>query len=431
MIPAVTCSVHATYLTGKWPEETGIVGNGWYYKDECEVKFWKQSNKLIQAPKIWEEIRKYNPNFTVANMFWWFNMYSTVDFSCTPRPNYLADGRKIPDIYTFPDNLREQLQAELGTFPLFDFWGPRTSIKSSQWIANASKIIEERHRPSMSLVYLPHLDYNCQRHGKDFAKIKKDLLEIDKVCEDLIEFYTRNGVKVIIVSEYGITDVKKSISLNRILRKEGYLGIREERGLELLDPGASKAFAVADHQVAHIYVNDKSKITEIKKLLEKTDGIELILDEEGKRNHKINHERAGDFVVVADKDTWFDYYYWLDDSKAPDFARTVEIHRKPGYDPVEMFLDPKIKLPALTIVGKLLKKKMGFRTLMDVIPLDPSLIKGSHGRIPESKEDWPIIISDEAGKKEIEAVEVYERLISSFVRKREEAITESAKVYQV
>lgn len=393
VLPAVTCSAQATYITGKYPNEHGIVGNGWYFEEECEIKFWRQSNKLVQAEKIWEKAKKMDSAFTCANLFWWYNMYSTVDYSVTPRPQYLADGRKMPDCYSFPANLRDKLQDKLGVFPLFDFWGPRTSIKSSQWIAESAKLVEEWHNPTLTLIYLPHLDYNFQRHGTQHPSIPKDLREIDQVCQDLITFYEKREAQVIVLSEYGITDVSCPIHLNRILRQHNYLAIRRERDLELLDAGASKAFAVADHQIAHIYLNDKSELNKVRAILENTEGIELILDEKGKANFGLNHSRSGDLVVVADKDSWFTYYYWLDDKKAPDFARVVDIHKKPGYDPVEMFVNPEIKFLPLVVAGKLLKKKLGFRMLMDIIPLDATLVKGSHGRIPENEGDRPLLIS--------------------------------------
>ncbi|MBX9851591.1 MAG: alkaline phosphatase family protein [Cytophagaceae bacterium] len=413
--PAVTCTAQANYLTGAFPGGHGIVGNGWYFEDECEVKFWKQSNKLVEAPKIWEILKKKNPSFTCANLFWWYNMYSTVDYAVTPRPQYRADGRKIPDIYTMPANLRDELQNKLGTFPLFDFWGPKAGIKSSQWIAEASKAVEEKHQPNLTLIYLPHLDYNLQRIGPDGKGIEKDLSAIDKVCSDLISFYEKKNCSVIVLSEYGISKVTRPVHLNRVLRSAGYIQIREENGLELLDAGESAAFAVADHQVAHVYVKDQSKISVVKKLLEGTVGVEKVLDEEGKKQYKISHERAGDLVVIADKDSWFTYYYWNDDSKAPDFARTVDIHRKPGYDPVELFLNPQIKFPVPVIGMKLFKKTLGFRTLMDLIPLDASLVKGSHGRIQEDKNEWPVFISDiPASASEIESTEVFQKLLSKF-----------------
>lgn len=394
VLPAVTCTAQSTYLTGKYPSEHGIVGNGWYFKEECEVKFWRQSNRLVQQDKLWDALKKEDPNFTCANMFWWYNMYSTVDFSVTPRPNYLADGRKIPDCYSHPAELRDTLQGELGTFPLFQFWGPKTTIKSSQWIADATLKTDALHDPTLTLVYLPHLDYNLQRYGLDFDVIGKDLREIDTVVGQLLSYYEKQGAHIVILSEYGITDVDQPIHLNRWLRKEGYVQIRTERGLELLDAGASRAFAVADHQVAHIYLNDKSLKSKIKTLLEGIEGVDRVLSDTEIDHARLNHPRCGDLVVIADARSWFTYYFWLDDRKAPDFARMVDIHKKPGYDPVEMMTDPKDPFVMPKVIWKLVRKKLGFRTVMDIIPLDANLVKGSHGRIPEDEIDFPVFISN-------------------------------------
>ncbi|MBD2517629.1 alkaline phosphatase family protein [Nostoc sp. FACHB-973] len=393
VLPAVTCSVQATYLTGKLPDEHGIVANGWYFRDECEVKFWRQSNKLVQAPKVWDIAKSIDPNFTCANLFWWYNMYSSVDYAITPRPMYPADGRKLPDIYTHPSDVRSPIQSDLGQFPLFDFWGPKTSINSSQWIANSAKWIEERYSPTLSLVYLPHLDYCLQKFGHDEKHIQADLQEIDAVCGDLIEYYQARNTQIIILSEYGITPVNKAVDLNRVLRENNLIAVREELGRELLDFGASIAFAVADHQIAHVYVNDPAYIPKVRSLLEATEGVAKVLDEQGKQAYHLNHPRSGELVAIAAPDTWFTYYYWLDDHKAPDFARTVDIHRKPGYDPVELFLDPQIKFPQGKIALKLLKKQLGFRYLMDVIPLDASLVRGSHGHITTSVDEGPLFIT--------------------------------------
>ncbi len=394
VLPAVTCSAQSVYLTGKWPTENGIVGNGWYFQDECEVKFWRQSNKLVQAEKVWEVLRKENPDFTVANMFWWYNMYSSADYAVTPRPLYPADGRKLPDCHSQPMELRDRLQAELGQFPLFTFWGPNTTIESSKWIAEAAKKVEEWYNPTLNLIYIPHLDYNLQKYGIDFSKIAKDLREVDDLVKDLITFFENRGAEVLLLSEYGITSVSKPIHLNRIFREKGWIQVKNELGRETFDAGTSAVFAVADHQVAHIHVNDHSKLADVKALLEKTPGVEKVLDEQGKKDYHIDHARSGDLVVIADADSWFTYYFWLDDAKAPDYARCVDIHRKPGYDPVELVLDPSIKVPILKIGSKVLKKKLGFRYLMDVIPLDATLVKGAHGRIPESDLDKPILVAN-------------------------------------
>ncbi|MGV3684696.1 MAG: alkaline phosphatase family protein [Daejeonella sp.] len=403
VLPAVTTSAQSTYITGKWPSETGIVGNGWYDHTDSEIKFWKQSNKLVGGEKIWERAKKEDPSFTCSKMFWWYNMYSSADYAVTPRPNYLADGRKMPDCYSHPAELRDILQEKLGQFPLFQFWGPGANIKSTKWIADASMLTDDLYDPTLTLIYLPHLDYCLQKFGPDLSKVGQELSEVDEVIRQLVTFYEKKGAEIIILSEYGISPVSRPIHINRILRKNDLLNIRVERGLELLDAGASKAFAVADHQIAHIYVNDGSTSSQVRSLLEGIPGIELILDKEQQKAYHIDHERSGDFVIMADKDSWFTYYFWLDDAKAPDYARCVDIHKKPGYDPVEMFMSSKLRAGY-----KLLRKKAGFRYVMDVIPLDAELIRGSHGRTGVESKYQPVLISDKNNHGQaLPATEVY------------------------
>jgi len=404
MLPAVTTSVQSTYVTGKWPSEHGIVGNGWYDRAEAEVKFWKQSNKLVHGEKIWDKAKRVDPTFTCSKMFWWYNMYSTADYSVTPRPNYLADGRKMPDCYSHPAALRDELQKELGAFPLFQFWGPGANIKSTQWIADASVFTDKKYDPTLTLIYLPHLDYCLQKFGPDLNRISGELKEIDAVVEQLVSHYTKTGARIILLSEYGITNVDRPIYLNRVLRENGLLQIRKERGLELLDAGASTAFAVADHQIAHVYINDPRVASKVRSIIEKIPGVELVLDRNEQRQYHIDHERSGDLVVMADARSWFCYYFWLDDSKAPDYARVVDIHKKPGYDPVEMFMTSKLRA-----AYKLLRKKAALRYVMDVIPLDATLIKGSHGTINTPLSSRPVLITEkEISKKELQPTDVYD-----------------------
>lgn len=409
VLPAVTTTSQSCYVTGKWPSEHGIVANGWYDRDDAEMKFWKQSNKLVKADKIWDAAKRQDPSFTCSKMFWWYNMYSTADFSVTPRPQYHADGVKAPDCYAYPASLRDELQKELGQFPLFSFWGPNANIKSTKWIADASVWVDRKNDPTLTLIYLPHLDYCLQKFGPDFSKISKELNEIDQVVADLVKYYESKNTRIILLSEYGINPVHRPVHINRILREEGLISVRTERWYELLDAGASKAFAAADHQIAHIYINDPAVKAQVKKRLEQTEGIELVLDEEGKKAHHIDHERAGDLVAVAKPDSWFTYYYWFDDAKAPDYAHLVDIHRKPGYDPVEMFMDPKNPFIKLRAGYKLARKLLGFRYLMDVIPLDATLIKGSHGGISAPREFYPICITDAPlTQAELQATDVYD-----------------------
>ena len=397
--PAVTCPAQATYLTGLSPAGHGIVANGWYDRELAEVHFWKQSNRLVSGKKLWEHARESVPGFTCANLFWWFNRYSSVDFSITPRPIYCADGKKVFDITSEPHSITPEIKRDLGEFPFASFWGPRAGIASSRWIADAAKWIEERHSPSLNLVYLPHLDYNLQRLGPDLGspEIQNDLRQIDAIAGELIAFFEARGVRVIILSEYGITAVDQPVFLNRLFRQRGWLAIKDELGREILDCGASRTFAVADHQVAHVYVNDTALLANVPATLEQTPGVEQVLDRAAQIARGIWHERSGDFLAVAAPSAWFCYYYWDDDLKAPDFARTVDIHRKPGYDPAELFIDPAIRFPRFRVAEFLLKKKLGLRALLEVIPLDATLVRGSHGRVPEDPDDHPVLISADGG----------------------------------
>lgn len=402
--PAVTCSVQSTFLTGLLPRDHGIVGNGWYFRDLAEVFLWRQSNQLMEGEKIWEAARQVDPSFTCAKLFWWYNMHSTANYTVTPRPIYLADGGKFPDIYTQPAWLREELNQKLGQFPLFRFWGPAADILSSQWIADCARHVYDQQKPTLTLVYLPHLDYNLQRLGPKHPAIRQDLRQIDAVCGELIEHVEKDGTRVIVLSEYGITDVNGPVHINRFLREANLLAVREELGRELLNAGASEAFAVADHQIAHVYVKSSDRVPEVKRLLGQVPGIELVLDEEGKRRYGLDHARSGELIAVSRSDRWFSYYYWRDDERAPDFARSVDIHRKPGYDPVELFIDPALRLPKLRVAWRLAQKKLGFRMLMDVISLDATLPKGSHGRVTDKPEQGPLLITSDSRHLPVGAV---------------------------
>ncbi len=393
VIPAVTCSVQATYLTGSWPGEHGIVGNGWYFRDECEIKFWRQSDKLVQRPRIWETARQLDPNFTCANICWWYAMYSSCDYVVTPRPMYPIDGRKIPDVWTEPSDLREQLQERLGQFPLFKFWGPATSIESTKWIADAARLVDQQFGPTLSLIYLPHLDYSHQRYGPNDLRSLKDVEELDREIGRLLDHFAARDAHVVVLSEYGISPVSRPIHINRILRKLKLIEVREELGRELLDPGISQAFAVADHQVAHVYINDPAVLPLVERELKNTPGIAHVYAGDARRIIDLDHSRSGELIAVAEPDAWFTYYYWLDESRRPDFADTVDIHRKPGYDPVELFLNPEIKFPKAKIAWTLAKRKLGFHPPMNVISTDATLVKGSHGIAPASPDRGALFIT--------------------------------------
>ena len=394
--PAVTCTVQATFMTGTLPREHGIVANGWLFRDLMEVWLWRQSNRLVEGEKVWEAGKRRDPKFTTANLFWWYNMGASHDIGVTPRPIYKSDGRKLQDCYTQPSEIRDELTQHLGTFPLFQFWGPATTIAASRWIADAAVHIRRTRSPTLTLVYLPHLDYDLQRFGPDDPRIAKSLTEIDTIAGDLIADAERDGARVIVLSEYGITSVSTPIHVNRALREAGLLSVRVEDGGEILDVSQSRAFAIADHQIAHLYIAQPHLIAEVQRIVEALPGVEHVLNRNEQQVLGLNHPRSGELVALARPNAWFTYYYWLHDSRAPDFARLVEIHRKPGYDPVELFFDPAIRWPKLAIGARLACRALGFRTLMDVIPLDASLVKGSHGRVTNEEKSGPLFISSDA-----------------------------------
>jgi predicted AlkP superfamily pyrophosphatase or phosphodiesterase len=405
--PALTTTAQSSIITGTSPEKHGIVANGWYDRESAEVRFWKQSNHIVHGEKLWEKLRDTVADFTCAKLFWWYNMYSSADYTITPRPLYPADGSKHFDIHTQPMDMREAIKADLGSFPFPAFWGPAAGIGSSEWIAASAKWVEEKHSPSLSLVYLPHLDYCLQKDGPYAPNIAREVRAIDRIVTDLISYYESRNISVMLLSEYGISPVTQPIHLNRLFREKGWLSIKNELGRETLDYGGCKAFAVADHQVAHIYINDASIKKDVYEFLKQVDGIDEIRQQ--------NHPRAGDLIAVAQPDAWFTYYFWNDDSLAPDFARTIDIHRKPGYDPCELFLDPAISNPKLKIASFLLKKKLGIRALMEVIPLDSMLVKGSHGRdkVPESEK--PVFIGSAHPVRNAE--DVHQAILEHFAEK--------------
>jgi predicted AlkP superfamily pyrophosphatase or phosphodiesterase len=310
----------------------------------------------------------------------------------TPRPIYHADGRKSPDAYIRPPALHDDLVGALGEFPLFQYWGPTASLASSEWIIGASRKILREHHPDLLLAYVPHLDYDLQRFGPDAPESIRAAREVDEALKPLLDDARNAGATVVALSEYGITSVSRPVDINRLLRREGLLEVYTQDGMEYLDPWVSRAFAVADHQVAHVYVNDPSDLPRVSAMLRELTGVDEVLDRAAQARYGLDHPRAGDLVAVADPDAWFTYYYWLDDDVAPDFARGVEIHRKPGYDPAELFFNPADKLAKAKAGLNLVRKKVGLRYSMQVVPLDPSYVRGSHGRLPADADDGPVLL---------------------------------------
>ncbi|MEU0007164.1 nucleotide pyrophosphatase/phosphodiesterase family protein [Streptomyces sp. NPDC006314] len=398
VLPAVTCAAQSTFLTGTMPAEHGIVGNGWYFRDLGEVLLWRQHNGLVEGDKLWDAARRLHPGYTVANVCWWYAMGADTDWTVTPRPIYYADGRKEPDFYTRPVALHDELQGGLGPFPLFNFWGPTADLVSSKWIINATRYLNRTRHPDLTLCYVPHLDYDLQRFGPEDPRSLKAAADLDAALGPLLDEAAAEDRTVVVLSEYGITRVSRPVDVNRALRRAGYLEVHTQDGMEYLDTMASRAFAVADHQLAHVYVRRPEDLPGVREVLEGIDGVGELLDGKGKKEHGLDHPRSGELVAVAEPDAWFTYYYWLDDARAPDFARLVEIHRKPGYDPAELFMDPLDPYVKVKAAKALARKKLGMRYRLAVVPLEPSPVRGSHGRLPDRPEDGPVLLCSRPGE---------------------------------
>ena len=375
VFPAVTCTVQSSLLSGSYPEVHGIISNGLYDRQHYSVSFWEQSSNLVQADRIWDIIKMHQNGSKTAVLFWQNTMYSNADFVITPRPLHMED-KMIMWCYSKPSGFYEKLSDKIGKFDLTWYWGPLVSKLSSEWIEMATEYVLENEKPSFLFTYIPHLDYSFQRNGTTYKDLKDDLRFVDELIGKLVKKVTSLGIlqdtQFIIFSEYGFTDVNSDIPLNSILRENDLVAVREIEGLEYLDLEYSNAFAMVDHQVAHIYVKE-SYTNQVTKILEGIKGIDMILDNNLKQQFRINHQRSGDLIAISNKDKWFSYYWWFDQLKVPTFSRRVDIHRKPGYDPVELFFDPSTRS----------------------IPLNGKLVKGSHGRLPiKGQPANPVFVSN-------------------------------------
>ncbi|MDY0220340.1 MAG: alkaline phosphatase family protein [Desulfobacterium sp.] len=361
VFPCLTLPGQASLSTGQYPCEHGIIANGFYDRDRFEVSFWDQYRSLVQAEPVWESLKNDNPDFKTALLFCQNTLYGNADIIITPKPMHTDKGL-VQWCYSKPVGLYEKINQSISRpFNLMDYWGPFASSKASEWIMEAAIYVVKEQLPDFMVTYLPHLDYSCQKFGPDDPRVDDDLQVLDGLMEDFIHNLENMGIwensTICIFSEYSLSNVTGAILLNMELRKAGFLKVREIETREYLDFEMSRAFAMVDHQVAHIYVKDNNDIATVKGLIENISGIDMVLGKDEKEKYKINHERSGELVAVSDPDKWFAYYWWDIPEKAPEFAFNIDIHRKPGYDPLEMFMDMKTMK----------------------IPQTPELIRGSHG----------------------------------------------------
>ncbi|MDP8923747.1 MAG: alkaline phosphatase family protein [Chloroflexota bacterium] len=375
--PAVTCTSQATLTTGTSPREHGVVCNGMFERDRYAIRFWDQPTSMVKRPKVWERLRERDPAATTALLFFQNTMFASADVVVTPAPIHLDEGL-VPWCYSKPVGYYEQLVERQGPFQLPWYWGPLAGVKASEWIADATLNTLELHRPTLTFAYLPHLDYNTQRFGSDSAQFHADLVALDGIVARILDGLDRLGLRkdtaIVLLSEYAMTDVSRPVLLNRELRRRGLVDVRVIGGKEYLDVELSPAVAMVDHQMAHVFVKP-DHVAVVRAALVGVPGVERVLDREEQRALEIDHPSSGELIAIAESDAWFAYYWWLDDELAPPYAREIDIHRKPAYDPVELFFDPATKS----------------------IPLKPELVRGSHGRPPDLEPRRPALIVAGAG----------------------------------
>lgn len=380
--PCVTSPVQATMITGTPPCSHGVIANGFYDRNRSEVEFWVASSDVVAGEPVWDALRRALPDFTSAVWHAQNIKGCSADFVVTPAPIHQPDGTTKPWCYSKPEGTYQKLINDLGHFPLQHYWGPLAGIESTRWILSAAAWLARKETPNFQWIYIPHLDYAAQKHGPNSPQAKQALVELDQALAAFVaaigETSVGRDVIYIAAGEYALTDVVGAVFPNRLLREAGLLAVAEQDGNEYLDLPSSKAFAMVDHQFAHVFVRDADPgVTgRVCELLRSQPGIAGVYAGSQRREIGLEHKRSGELIVVTDDAYWLAYYWWLDEQAAPPFARTVDIHRKPGYDPVELFFDPDTKS----------------------IPLNAALVKGSHG-VPatQAKHRTALICSKPSG----------------------------------
>ena len=390
--PAVTCSVQATLTTGSPPAGHGIVANGVYDRGTHHLEMWISPDGVHRSQRIWDRLKSARPELRTAAWFLLQSKHATADLVCLPAPKHNPDGTETMWCHTNPEPIYAALREKLADFPLHKFWGPIAGIESSQWISRSFLEASRTSPPQFAAVYLPHLDYAAQRTGPDSPAAHAACGELDAEIAQLIDGFGavvgHDRLTVLVVGEYRIRPVSHTLFPNRVLREAGLLSVTETADGELIDMPGSRAWALADHQVSHVYLadgHDDLLVEQVASLFRGRAGVARVLVGADLVTVGLvdsappgNENRCGDVVIESTPDSWQSYFYWLDDAKAPRFARTIDIHRKPGYDPLELHID-RAKLPAVSI------------------PLDVSLVKGSHGAVDPSKPHETIFIASSSG----------------------------------
>jgi predicted AlkP superfamily pyrophosphatase or phosphodiesterase len=355
--PAVTCSVQASLTTGRKPSEHGIVANGLptfrFPQDQAlvdasnfaeyrkQISFWEQSNQFLDVPRFWQKPTGES-KYKTALLFFQNSMPGfaeprkpAADIVLTPKPDHGPDGKLVSLCWSEPGDLVGRLFKEFGPFPLMNYWGPMAGIASSMWIAKAAAWVWGNLSPALQWIYVPHLDYDLQRFGPGSPQAAKAVVDAAGAAEPLVNAVLESGGKIVLLSEYAMREVTASVAPNRLLAEAGLLVTRSTADGELIDYERSAGFAMVDHQIAHVYVRDAAAGKLARDILSHSPNLRVV----DPASVDLSHRRSGDLILLSAENAWLDYRWWSEPSKAPGFARTIDIHRKPGYDPLELFWD--------------------------------------------------------------------------------------------
>jgi predicted AlkP superfamily pyrophosphatase or phosphodiesterase len=365
VFPALTCPVQASFRTASAPGVHGVVANGVFLRELRKTSFWEQSAALVRGERIWRGFRARGGR--VAMLFWQQSLGEDVDIVLSPAPIHKHHGGMIQDCYSQPAGLYDRLARRLGPFKLRQYWGPLASARVGDWIAEATVAVldDADLAPDLCLTYLPTLDYDLQRSeaceaGSETAPWPAAARQLDR----LFHAARDRGYHVLVLGDYRIARVSGAAFPNRALRQAGLMQTRNVRGMLYPDLYSSRAFAMVDHEVAHVYVRNEADVPVAAETLRACDGIGDVFDRAAQQDRGVAHANAGELVLVARERTWFAYPWWRDRAEAPDYACHVDIHSKPGYDPCELF----------------------FGWPPPAVSQDPARVRGSHGRTGAGRE---------------------------------------------
>lgn len=339
VFPAVTCTTMASVRTASTPDRHGMVANGLFFRDLRKVLFWEQAASLVQGTRCWGETVRRDAT-RVGMMFWQQSLGEQLELVLSPRPIHKHNGGLIQDCLSRPESLYADIcEAQKKSFNLMHYWGPLASgPKSSNWIIGAYECVMGREQPELLFGYLPHLDYDLQRYGPAHRCSRRAARTLGVALQRFIAACEKNNYDYLIYGDYEINQVKRgAVFPNRRLMDAGLFRTRAVDEMLYPDFFHYEAFAMVDHEVAHVYVADPAKIEFVRNTFVGLPGVEKVWTRAEAAAVGLNHPNSGELILLAEPGAWFAYPWWTEKSEAPDYATHIDIHNKPGFDPCELF----------------------------------------------------------------------------------------------